>query len=35
MGIRLVHPNPKAITRKAVAGRRAIRRLSLEEELGV
>jgi hypothetical protein len=34
IGIRLVHPNPKAITRKAVAGWRAIRRLSPGEEVG-
>jgi hypothetical protein len=33
MGIRLIHPNPKAITRKAVTGWRAIRCLSLVEEL--
>src|SRR3712207_6804360 len=34
MGIRLVHPNPKAITRKAVAGWRATRRLSVECVVG-
>jgi hypothetical protein len=33
-GIRPVHPNPKAMTRKAVAGWRATRRLSVEWVVG-